>query len=395
MLHFFDDTADESHRRGPIQREKSLGSGVIVGSDGVILTNSHVVEHGDEIRVALQDGRELEAELVGADPASDIAVLRVNAKGLPAIPIADSSKIRIGDLVLAIGNPFGLGQTVTLGIISAVGRANMGILDYEDFIQTDAAINPGNSGGALVDMQGRLVGINTAIVSRTGGYQGVGFAIPSNLAVQVKTAILEHGKVTRGYLGVTLQNLTEDLARSLGISTNHGVVVTDVSPGSPAAAAGLERGDVIVAIDGTPVQTSAQLRTAIALAGKGARIQLQIERDRKRSLVNVTLGELQARAEAQKVEGGLLGGLTVQPLDPATRARLRVPDQIEGVVITELDPDSVAAGIGLREGDVIVEANRKPTPDVEAFREATRESTDRLLLLVYREGALLYVALRS
>jgi serine protease DegS len=278
-------------QRAP-QRERSLGSGVIVAPDGLVLTNNHVVENAETIKVALKDGRDLDARLVGTDPASDIAVLRVDQNQLPAIEIADSSKTRIGDLVLAIGNPFGIGQTVTMGIISAVGRANMGITDYEDFIQTDAAINPGNSGGALVDMDGKLVGINTAIASQTGGYQGIGFAIPSNMAMQVETEILHSGKVTRGWLGIATQDLTSDLARSMDLTPHRGALVAEVTRGSPAARAGLERGDVITSIDGTAIHDAGQLRTLIALAGKDKRVAVQLERKGKPMAVEVTLGEV-------------------------------------------------------------------------------------------------------
>jgi Do/DeqQ family serine protease len=275
---------------GATLRQRGLGSGVIISADGVILTNSHLVAEADAIKVALQDGRQLDAKLVGADPQTDIAVLRVrSARPLPAIAIADSSKLRTGDLVLAIGNPFGIGQTVTFGIISAVGRANMGITDYEDFIQTDAAINPGNSGGALVDMQGRLVGINTAIASRSGSYEGIGFAIPINMAMQVRAAIAAHGRVVRGYLGVAVRDLTEDLRR--------GVVVSDVVEGSPAARAGIAIGDVIVAFEGKPVTTAVQLRNAIALAGKGKRIELALVHGRSSRTIAVTLVEAHERSE--------------------------------------------------------------------------------------------------
>ncbi|MBZ0235681.1 MAG: DegQ family serine endoprotease [Deltaproteobacteria bacterium] len=393
---FFDHFFDLPRRpgfRNPNERERSLGSGVIVSSDGVILTNNHVVDRGDEIRVALHDGRELDAKIVGTDPESDVAVLRVDAKNLPAIEVADSSQIRVGDLVLAVGNPFGIGQTVTMGIISATGRANMGITDYEDFIQTDAAINPGNSGGALVDMNGRLIGINTAIVSRSGGYQGVGFAIPSNMALQVKDAILGHGKVMRGWLGVTIQNVTEDLAHSMNLQARRGVLVSDVTPGSPAAKAGIARGDVILSVNGHATNTSAQLRNRIAHAGKAARVTLEVERDRKPRTVEVTLGEIPNGGEggpAQKVEGGLLGGITVQPLDRAARNRHGIPDSIEGVLVTKTDPSR--ADIGLREGDVIVEVNRKATTTVDAFRKAAKESDDGVLLLVYRDGATVFMS---
>ena len=390
--HFFDLPRGPGFRN-PHERERSLGSGVIVSSDGVILTNNHVVDRGDEIRVALHDGRELDAKIVGTDPESDVAVLRVDAKNLPAIEVADSSQIRVGDLVLAVGNPFGIGQTVTMGIISATGRANMGITDYEDFIQTDAAINPGNSGGALVDMNGRLIGINTAIVSRSGGYQGVGFAIPSNMALQVKDAILGHGKVMRGWLGVTIQNVTEDLAHSMNLQARRGVLVSDVTPGSPAAKAGIARGDVILSVNGHATNTSAQLRNRIAHAGKAARVTLEVERDRKPRTVEVTLGEIPNGGEggpAQKVEGGLLGGITVEPLDRAARNRHGIPDSIEGVLVTKTDPSR--ADIGLREGDVIVEVNRKATTTVDAFRKAAKESDDSVLLLVYRDGATVFMS---
>jgi serine protease Do len=399
FFRFFFGPGGNALRQNPTQRQRSLGSGVIVSADGVILTNNHVVEHADKVRVALHDGREVEAKVVGSDPPSDVAVLRVQAKDLPAIAVADSSKIRVGDLVLAIGNPFGIGQTVTMGIISAVGRANMGITDYEDFIQTDAAINPGNSGGALVDMQGKLFGLNTAIVSQSGGYQGIGFAIPSAMAVQVENAILHGGKVTRGWLGVAIQDLGEDLAHSLELQPHHGVVVSDVTPDSPAARAGIERGDVIVAVDGSPTTTSAQLRNLIALAGKGKRVKLDVERAGKQRAVELELGEAPAAGAGagagapQALDQGLLSGVTVQPLDRATRSRLAVPSRVDGLVVTHIEPDSSAAQMGLRDGDVIVEVNRTPTPSVDAFRKALEGSDRAALLLIYRDGATLYLSL--
>jgi serine protease Do len=396
FFRYFFDMPDMPRQRNPEQRERSLGSGVIISTDGVILTNNHVVERGDKIRVALHDGRALDAKIVGTDPESDVAVLRVDAKDLPAIEMADSSKTRVGDLVLAVGNPFGLGQTVTLGIISATGRANMGITDYEDFIQTDAAINPGNSGGALVDMNGRLIGINTAIVSRTGGYQGIGFAIPSNMAMQVKDAILGHGKVMRGWLGVAIQDVTDDLARSMNLQARRGVLVSDVTPDSPAAKAGLERGDVILSVNGHATNTSAQLRNRIALAGQAARVKLEYERDRKPHSVEITLGEMpndSGGGAAQEVDAGLLGGVTAQPLDRAARNRLRVPDTVNGIVVAKVEPGSAAAEIGLREDDVIIEVNRTETPNVDAFRKAAKQSTQSVLLLVYRDGSTLFMSL--
>jgi serine protease Do len=385
--------APRSTQRAP-QRERSLGSGVIVSPDGIVLTNNHVIENAETIKVATKDGRELEATLVGTDPQSDLAVLRVDHKQLPAIAIADSSKTRTGDLVLAIGNPFGIGQTVTMGIISAVGRANMGITDYEDFIQTDAAINPGNSGGALVDMDGKLVGINTAIASQTGGYQGIGFAIPSNMAMQVESAILRDGKVTRGWLGVAAEDVTSDLARALDLPPRHGALVSDVSRGGPAAGAGIQRGDVITAIDGTAIHDAGQLRTVIALDGKDRRVAVQLERRGKPMTVQVTLGEAPTGRQAQaQVAGGALSGLVVQPLDRALRDRLRVPDDIDGVVVTGVDRGASPAAALLREGDVILEVNRQPVATVDAFRDAARAAGHRALLLVDRNGVAIYVTL--
>jgi serine protease Do len=399
FFHFFFDQPGRSFRDAPRRREQSLGSGVIVDADGVIITNNHVVARAEKIRVALKDGREFEAKLVGADPKSDVAVLRVDAKDLPAIAVADSSKVRIGDLVLAIGNPFGIGQTVTLGIISAVGRANIGITDYEDFIQTDAAINPGNSGGALVTMDGLLVGINTAIVSRSGGYQGIGFAIPSNMAMQVKDSILKHGKVIRGWLGVAIQDITEELSKSLEVPARSGVLVSDVTPDSPAAKAGLRRGDVITAIDGVKTTDSAHLRNLVALAGKDKKIKIDLLRDGKAKSFEVTLGEAPADGTSGSLGGertedtGLFAGVSVQELDAATRARQRIPSSVRGIVVTRVDPQSPAAAMGLRPGDVIVEVNRVETPTVDAFRKATRQGDRRALVLVYRDGVTIFMSL--
>jgi serine protease Do len=322
----------------------------------------------------------------------------VDEKGLPAIPVADSTKIRIGDLVLAIGNPFGIGQTVTMGIISAVGRANMGITDYEDFIQTDAAINPGNSGGALVTMDGQLVGINTAIVSRTGGYQGVGFAIPSNMVMQIKDSILRHGKVIRGWLGVAIQDLTADLSQSLGVPARTGVLVSDVTPDSPAAKAGLQRGDVITQVDGTATNDSAHLRNLIAQAGKGKRVRIEVLRGGKEKSFEVALGELPVEGRAGQAaplaeDAGLFAGVTVQELDAATRARLRVPPTLRGVLVAGVDTQGPAARMGLRPGDIILEVDRVETPSVEAFRKAARQSEQRALVLVYRDGVTIFLSL--
>jgi serine protease Do len=384
-----DDTLDG---RAP-HRERNLGSGIIVASDGVIITNHHLVATGDKIRVSLKDGRELDAKIIGSDPHSDVAVLRVSEHDLPAIEIADSSKIRIGDLVLAIGNPFGIGQTVTMGIISATGRANMGIVDYEDFIQTDAAINPGNSGGALVDMDGKLVGVNAVIASVTGGNQGIGFAIPSNMAMQVERAILAHGKVMRGWLGIGVQDITADLARSHALAPNRGVMISDIETGSPAARAGLSRGDVIVSIEGAPMNDAAQLRNFVALAGKGTPVRIRLERTHVPITVDVVLGEVPADrpGATQAIDHGMLSGVTVQPLDRDERERLGLPDDLDGVIVTHVEPASSAAHLGLREDDLVIELNRKPTPTVDAFRDAAHTIQGDLLLLVVRHGTPLFM----
>jgi serine protease Do len=399
FFRFFFDEPGRGFREVPRRREQSLGSGVIVSADGVIITNNHVVAQAEKIRVALKDGREFDAKLVGSDPKSDVAVLRIDAKDLPAIPVADSSKLRIGDLVLAIGNPFGIGQTVTMGIVSAVGRANVGITDYEDFIQTDAAINPGNSGGALVNMEGQLVGINTAIVSRSGGYQGIGFAIPSNMAMQVKDMILQHGRVVRGWLGVAIQDITEPLAKSLDVPVRAGVLVSDVSPDGPAAKAGLKRGDVITAIDGVKTTDTGHLRNLVAMAGKGKTVKVELLRDGKTLSVDVVLGEQPAEGVAlgSRQEGsadsGALAGITVQELDAAARSRVRAPPTLRGVLVTQVDPQSPAGAMGLRPFDVIVEVNRVETPNVDAFYKAARKAQQRALLLVYRDGFTLFLAI--
>jgi len=398
FFRFFFHDRQTSKAPAPERREQSLGSGVIVASDGVIVTNNHVVAKADEIRVALKDGRELPAKLVGTDPKTDVAVLRVDAKNLPALSIADSSKARIGDVVLAIGDPFGVGQTVTMGIISAVGRANLGLADYEDFIQTDAAINPGNSGGALVDMAGHLVGINTAIMSKSGGYQGIGFAIPSKMAMAVKDAILEHGKVSRGFLGVGIQDVNAALGEAMHLDPHHGVLVSEVSPGSPAEKAGLKRGDVITKVDGTLVNDTGHLRNLIAFAGNGKIVKLDVLRGGKEKTFDVTLAEAPDQSASvpsndQSGSGaGVFSGLTVDSLDARSRERLNVPKNVDGVVVSSVDPDSLARDV-LRPGDVIVEIDKKPTPSVDAFEKAVRSAGKHALLLVYRDGATIYLAL--
>ncbi len=300
---FFTDPRSPSFGSPDARKAQSLGSGVIVSEDGKILTNAHVVRNADAIRVTLHDGREHEARLVGTDPKSDLAVLQLAGKPgkLVPLPFADSSRLRLGEVVLAVGNPFGVGQAVTMGIVSATGRAAMGIVDYEDFIQTDAAINPGNSGGALVNLKGELVGINTAILSRTGGYQGIGFAIPTNMARPIMDALIKDGRVSRGWLGVTLAPLDADAAARARLGAARGVLVAQVGDDTPAARAGFTPGDVILAIDGAEVRDVGRLRNAVAIKGAGQTATFDVHRDGKVKQVKVRLGALPETQPARRV----------------------------------------------------------------------------------------------
>jgi serine protease Do len=380
------------------RRARSLGSGVIVSKDGIVLTNHHVVRHADEIRVTLSDDQEYVAKLVGSDPKSDIAVLRIEAppKNLQPLPVGESTKLRLGEVVLAIGNPFGVGQTVTMGIVSAVGRANVGIVDYEDFIQTDAAINPGNSGGALVNMRGELVGINTAILSRSGGYQGIGFAVPTQMAKPIMESLVKHGRVIRGWLGVMIQNLDKRLAKALGLGVKRGVLVTQVQPGSPAQKAGLRRGDVVVRVDGKPMRDVARLRNAIAVAGAKRMVKLSVVRGDKTLEMQVTLGELPSAKVATftKKQGGL-GGLTLETIGDEHRRRLGMPRGLRGVIVTEVKASSAAARAGLRKGDVVLEINRHRVANTAQFTQVYRAAGGQIALLVFRGGTSMYVLLEK
>jgi len=381
------------------QREHSLGSGVIVSPEGYILTNNHVIDGATDIRVTLSDKRELKARLIGADPRTDIAVLRVDAANLPtALVIGDSSKMQVGDTVLAIGNPFGLGGTVTSGIVSATGRTNLGIEDYEDFIQTDAAVNPGNSGGALTNDRGELIGINTAILSGSGGNQGVGFAVPVNLARQVMDEVLKTGKVTRGYMGIMIQNVTPPIAKAFGLNEVRGALVGDVTPDGPAQKAGLQKGDIILDLNGTPVNDSNQLRMAISMMAPGSNVNLKVFRNGSQHDMQVRLAELpgkeqHASAQIGKAEGAL-EGVTVENLTPDTARELGLPARAAGVVVTNIDASSQAAASGLQEGDVIQEVNRRPVSNMTQFDQAVRRAGNSTLLLVNRKGNTLYLALQ-
>ncbi|MFC5457443.1 DegQ family serine endoprotease [Prosthecobacter fluviatilis] len=365
----FPDEMQQPQQRRHMPKEQGVGSGIIVSKDGYILTNNHVVENASTIKVSMTDGREFSGKVVGRDPKTDVAVVKIEAKDLPAITFADSDKIEVGETVLAVGHPFGIGQTVTTGIISAKGRATLG-LDYEDFIQTDAAINPGNSGGALVDVDGRLIGMNTAILSRSGGNQGIGFAVPTNLARWVMESLVNTGRVDRGFLGVNIQDLTPQLAQQFKMDGAKGALVSAVNPGSPADKAGVKSGDVITEFNGKTVKDSRHLKLQVGSTTPGAAVPMNVLRDGKTVNLTVTVKELPGDkvADATPAAGNkddALHGVGVADLDQATREQLKVPSHIKGAVVASVDEDSVAYEAGLREGDVILEINRHPVKDAE------------------------------
>jgi serine protease Do len=386
------------------QREHALGSGVVVTPDGIIVTNSHVVSHASDIQVMLSDKRVFKAKVIGSDPDTDIAVIRIDAKDLPVVTWGDSSALKVGHIVLAFGNPFGLNFTVTRGIVSAVGRAGLGIESFENFIQTDAAINPGNSGGALVDIHGRLVGINTAMVSGGspmgggGGSIGIGLAIPANIARHVMESLIKTGKVERGYLGVSVGDLTEKLARQFDVPDVAGAMVEDVTPGTPAAKAGLKAGDVIRSLDGKPVASKDELTSAIASQNPGTVVHLGILRDGKAETFTVTLGSRPANlgaagGSAKAPSMSTLRGITVENLTPQLRDELGLGPDTQGVAISELDPSSPAAQGGLQRGDVIQEVNRHPVRSAADFERLAAEAKGEVLLRIVRQGSGAFVVI--
>ena len=384
--------------QGP-QREQGLGSGVIVNADGYVLTNNHVVEDSSDVEVFTQDRKKFRAKVIGTDPRTDIAVIKIEATGLPTLTLADSSKLKVGDVVFAIGQPFGIGETATMGIVSATGRGLGGAIErYEDFIQTDAAINPGNSGGALVDIHGNLVGINTAIISGGGGNQGVGFAIPINMARGVMDQIVEHGKVIRGYMGVSIQAVDPDMAKAFGLTHGGGALISDVSPNSPAAKAGLQRGDIVLELNGQPVNGPDDLSVRISEMAPGTVAHLQIFRNGQNKDTDVTLGESPEKgpaAESGQEQPAGLAGMQVQNLTPQIAQQLKLPSSVTGVVVTEVEPASAAAAAGLQRGDVIQEVNRKPVHDVAQFKQAISASANQaVLLLINRGGITHYVVVQ-
>lgn len=386
-------------------KERSLGSGVIVSPDGYIVTNNHVVEKSEEIKVTLIDKRTFKGRIVGADPKTDIAIIKINTGNLPTLPWGDSDKLQVGEFVLAIGSPYGLSNTVTMGIISAVGRANVGIADYEDFIQTDAAINPGNSGGPLVNIKGELIGINTAIFSRTGGYQGIGFAVPSNMVRLVMDQLLQKGKVTRGWIGVTIQELTPELAQEFGLKKTKGALVSDVAKDSPASRAGIMRGDIILEFNGKEVKDVSNLRNMVAQSKAGTEVTLKILRAGKELNIKVNITELPREVAEVAPEQLLpepselkaLTGLTVMDLSRDIVKQLGLNKDERGVVVIKVEPGSPADDAEIKKGDIIKEINKKPINSIEDFNKIVSniKKNDSVLLFVNRGGRKFYVILRA
>jgi serine protease Do len=372
------------------------------------LTNNHVVENASQITVTLHDSREFPAKVIGADPKTDLAIIKIEADNLPSLKWADYEKLQVGDLVLAVGSPFGLSSTVTLGIISALGRGNVGIADYEDFVQTDAAINPGNSGGALVNMNGELIGINTAIFSRTGGSEGIGFAIPSTIALDVVDSLIKTGKVVRGWMGIAIQEITPALAKSFKLpdQRKNGVLISDVNEDGPSAAAGLKRGDVIIGFDDKEVRNVSQLRNMVARTIVGRSAKVKVLRDGKEQIVTVKVGErppdeMLARREPSpppqetvKPPDNVLASLRVQALDAASMSQLNLPTKTTGVLINHVEPGSAAEAAGLQRGDVIQEVNHEVVKNLDEYQKisAKIKKEEMVVLLLSRQGNNLFVA---
>lgn len=378
-------------------KRSGLGSGVIVDKNGYILTNNHVIKGADEIKVTLSDAREFKGRVIGTDQKTDLAVIKIDTDNLPVVRMGDSDQLKPGETVLAIGNPFGLSQTVTTGIVSATGRANVGIADYEDFIQTDAAINPGNSGGALVNIRGELVGINTAIFSTSGGYQGVGFAIPSNMAKAVMESLIKSGKVVRGWLGVSIQPLTGDLVKQFNLGSDNGVLVADVVEEGPAEKAGMQRGDVIVEFESVAIKDVRQLRNLVADSEPGKETTVKLIRDGTPKIVQVKIAEMPSDIHAQsQMFDNQFRGVSVQELTPQLKESLDIPKRIAGVMITDIDDESPSAGT-LFKNDIIMEINRNRISSVKDFEEAVSgiPAGENILVLVFRKGSTLFVTLSA
>ena len=382
------------------QREYSLGSGVVINPDGYILTNNHVVAGATTVEVFTQNRRKYKAKIIGTDKRTDIAVLKIDASGLPAFTLGDSTQLKVGDVVFAIGDPFGIGETATMGIVSATGRALGGTVEhYENFIQTDAAINPGNSGGALIDLRGHLIGINTAILSGGGGgNEGIGFAIPINMAHHVMDQIVAHGKVIRGFLGVTIQNVGPDMAQAFGLSQGGGALVADVNPGGPAAKAGLKRGDIILKLNGEDVTGSSDLSLRISEMAPGSVAHLEVFRNKHLQPVNVTLGTYPDSGQpgsAIQGAGAALQGMQVENLTSSLAQQLGLPAGSKGVVVTQVDPTSAAGQAGIQRGDVIEEVDHQPVENVQQYNQTVAGRANQpVLLLISRGGETSYIVVQ-
>ncbi len=386
------------HRPQPKRKfkQRGQGSGFIVDKRGYILTNNHVVGDADLIEVKLFDGREFKAKVVGTDPQSDVAVIKIDADGdLPVLPLGDSDKAEVGEWVIAVGNPFGLSETVTVGVVSAKGRNRIGINDYEDFIQTDAAINPGNSGGPLINIRGEAIGMNTAIFSRSGGYMGIGFAIPINMAKAVMKQLIEKGKVVRGWLGVVIQEIDEDLAKSFGLKKPEGVLVAEVSEDSPAKRGGLKQGDIILQLNGQKVKDAGELRNKIALTPPGTKVRLLVLRDGEKKLLVVKIGEKPGETTIAGVRKGILKklGLSLQDLTPELAEQFGYKEG-QGVLVSEVEPGSPAESVGIRAGYLIEEVNRIRVKTVAQCMNALSKSKHRVLLRLTDGQITRYVVIR-
>ncbi len=409
---FFDDPffrrffGDEFREFEPRKRP-GLASGVIVSVDGYIVTNNHVVSNAEQIKVLLSDKREFKAKLIGADPKTEIAVIKIDANDLPTIVWSDSDKLQVGEFAIAVGNPFGLNQTVTMGIISAVGRANVGVAEYEDFIQTDAAINPGNSGGALVNIRGELIGVNTAIFSQSGGYQGIGFAVPSNMAKAVMESLIKSGKVVRGWLGVAVQPITSELAQQFGIKEPKGALVSDVVKGSPAEKGGIQRGDVIVSVNGKEIQDSAHLRNTIAQMSVAAKVKVKVVRDKAEKALDIVIAEFPkdiagtGRGMKEGDSGGnyenIFADIMVEDLTPDIARQLNLPKAAKGVVVAGVERGSAAEEAGLKRGDVIEEINKQRINNAKDYRRIASKikKGESVLLLINRRGNTFYITISA
>lgn len=405
----FDDFFDFLHPfpdgRSKRWKKQSLGSGVIVTPDGYIVTNNHVIEKADDIRVIFVDKRSYKAKIVGSDSKTDIAIIKIEANNLPVLSWGDSDNLQVGEFVLAIGNPFGLSNSVTMGIVSAIGRTDVGIADYENFIQTDAAINPGNSGGPLVNMKGELIGINTAIFSKTGGYQGIGFAVPSNMVKNVIDQLIKKGKVVRGWIGVTIQELTPEIAQKFGMKTADGILITDIAKGGPAHNAGLMRGDVILEFDGKTIKDASLLRNMVAQSEINKQIKLKIFRQGQEMSLVVTVKELPSdgvqmipsSSSGEDINTGpnALSGVTVMDIKPAIAKQLSIEGGEKGVVIVKIQQGSLAEDSGIRKGDVIQEIDRQSIANLNDFNKATAhlKPDSAVLLFINRSGKKFYTTL--